>query len=228
MCIKNKQVDLAMQTLLNFIMFDPNLSNWGRDATINKDVREYTICAYTAILNICQRDSSWKTSLQASSEMRDSWRDVHQGTRMKWHPPNHPNEPQKYMWDIHSNKETRFWMKKHHPPPQKKTPGILNHSPKPPQTSPEPALRCTGVAGSPIRHPAGYQHPSNDRWNCWWKQGNSWEWWDEICEVKIENDTHRDFTSLTIISKEYKWIQKSHSSNIKRPENDSKYVSIPV
>lgn len=33
LCIKNKQVDLAMQTLLNFIMFDPNLSNWGRDAT---------------------------------------------------------------------------------------------------------------------------------------------------------------------------------------------------
>ena len=225
LCIKNKQVDLAMQTLLNVIMFDPNLSNWGRDATRMFVNTQYvhTPLSSTSV-NVTHPEKraykphqKWEIVGGMFTKVL-VWNDTLRITQMN---------PKNTCEISTQTKKQDFGWKNITLPPEKKKTGILNHSPKPPQTSPEPALRCTGVAGSPIRHPAGYQHPSDDRWNWWWKQGNSWEWWDEICEVKIENCTHRDFTSLTL-AKEYKWIQKSHASNIKRPLNDSKYVSIPV
>ena len=144
MCIKNKQVDLAMQTYDNFIMFDPNLSNWGRDATRMFVNTQYvhTPLSSTSVNVTHPEKRAYK--LHQKWEIVGGmftqvlvWNDTLRITQMN---PKNTCEisTKKQRNQILDEKTSPF-------PPPKKT-GILNHSPKPPQTQNRPwgALELPG------------------------------------------------------------------------------------
>lgn len=145
MCIKNKQVDLALQTLLNFIMFDPNLSNWGRNATRMFVNTQYvhTPLSSTSV-NVTHPEKraykphqKWEIVGGMFTQVL-VWNDTLRITQMN---------PKNSTCEISTQtKKSDFGWKNITLPPQKKTPGILNHSPKPPQTQNRPwgALELPG------------------------------------------------------------------------------------